>query len=591
MTIASKRLRRKWGGALTSRRVRLASGLVMLAYVTMHLLNHATGLVSLETMERTLDWVAALWALWPMQVLLYGSFVVHYALALSALWQRRSLRLRPAEWAQLALGFAIPLLLVRHVVNIRVAYDWLGTGPDNYAYVLFVFFVRAPWLGVIQVAALIVAWWHAMIGLHFWMRVQPWYARARELAMTVAVLVPVLALLGVFEAGRHVASLAAADPTWSQQAFAGMAVPRPGTGAVIAQIVDALTWLFIALPLAVLLSRAGRYFWERRHGLVRITYPDGRWIDVLRGTSVLEASRLAKIPHASVCGGRGRCSTCRVRVRAALPGLPPPSETEQRVLERIGARRNVRLACQLRPTVPVEVTPLLPPFAHAADGLRRVDLAEGREREIAVLFADIRGFTALAEGRLPYDIVFILNRYFDAMGRAVEQAGGRLDKFIGDGVMALFGLAGDADAACRDALAAGRLISSHLAEMNEALRAELAQPLRIGIGIHAGPAIVGEMGYGNAAALTAIGDAVNTASRLEALTKDYECELIVSAEVILRAGLDRSDFAWHETDIRGKQERLAIAVLASAQDLPLEERTAPVRAALMPMAAAPRSQT
>ena len=124
----------------------------MLAYVTMHLLNHSAGLVSLTAMERTLDWVAGLWALWPMQVLLYGSFVVHYALALSALWQRRSLRLRPSEWAQLALGFAIPLLLVRHVVNIRVAHDWLGTGPDDYTYVLFVFFVRAPWLGVIQVA-------------------------------------------------------------------------------------------------------------------------------------------------------------------------------------------------------------------------------------------------------------------------------------------------------------------------------------------------------------------------------------------------------------------------------------------------------
>ena len=146
-------------------------------------------------------------------------------------------------------------------------------------------------------------------------------------------------------------------------------------------------------------------------------------------------------------------------------------------------------------------------------------------------------------------------------------------------------------AGCRAALAAARLMSERLVELNEALHAELAEPLRIGIGLHAGPAIVGEMGYGNAAALTAIGDAVNTASRLEALTKEYECELIVSAEVILRAGLDRNDFAWHETDIRGKQERLAIAVLASAQDLPPEERTAPVRAALMPMAASPRSQT
>jgi adenylate cyclase len=134
-------------------------------------------------------------------------------------------------------------------------------------------------------------------------------------------------------------------------------------------------------------------------------------------------------------------------------------------------------------------------------------------------------------------------------------------------------------------------MSLRLIELNQALRAELAEPLRIGIGIHAGPAIVGEMGYGNAAALTAIGDAVNTASRLETLTKEYDCELIVSDEVIVRAGFDRSLFAWHETEIRGKQERLAIAILASAQDLPAGGAAdQPVPMALTPAAAFLRSR-
>src|SRR5580704_3420802 len=555
-------------------RLRLASGLVMLSYVTMHLLNHALGLISLAAMGRTLHWVMALWTQWPMQLLLYGSFVVHYGLALSALWQRRSLRLRASEFAQLTLGFAIPLLLVRHVVNIRVSNNLFGTSIDSYTFVLWVYTTRAPSTGVIQLIVLVAAWSHAMIGLHFWLRVRPWYARLREPALTIAVLVPVLALLGIFEAGRQVAALAAAVPDWAQRAFAAMALPNPQATATLDQIAEALTWLFVALPAAVLLARLVRRAWQRRHGVVRISYPDGRFIEVLHGTSVLEASRLARIPHASVCGGRGRCSTCRVRVRGARSGLAPPSEAEQRVLDRIGARRNVRLACQLRPAVPVEVTPLLPPFAHAADGLRPVDLAEGSEREIAVLFADIRGFTALAEGMLPYDIVFLLNRYFAAMGQAIESAGGRVDKFIGDGVMALFGVEGDVAAACRDALGAARLMSQRLAEVNRTLQDELAAPLRIGIGIHAGPAIVGEMGFSGAASITAIGDAVNTASRLEALTKEYECELIVSAEVIAGAGLDRSRFRWQETEIRGKQETLAIAILASAADLPLGESAA-----------------
>src|SRR5262249_37335130 len=157
-------------------------------------------------------------------------------------------------------------------------------------------------------------------------------------------------------------------------------------------------------------------------------------------------------------------------------------------------------------------------------------------------------FTALAEGRLPYDVVFVLNRYFSAMGRAIESAGGRVDKFIGDGVMALFGIESGTRPGCREALAAARLMSERLNELNLSLEAELDGPLRIGIGIHCGPVIAGEMGYGNAAAITAIGDAVNTASRLENLTKEYNCELVVSEETVARAGLDLSEFPRHEIE-------------------------------------------
>ena len=302
-----------------------------------------------------------------------------------------------------------------------------------------------------------------------------------------------------------------------------MQLPSPAAARELDLISTILGWFFAGTVAAVLLARLVRRLWQRRHGLVRIGYPDGRFIDVVRGTSVLEASRLAGIPHAHVCGGRGRCSTCRVRVRGEIGSIDPPGDPEQRVLRRIGATPNVRLACQLRPKGAVEVTPLLPPFAYAMDGRRRVDFAQGSEREIAILFADIRGFTALSEGRLPYDVVFILNRYFAAVGRAVESAGGRVDKFLGDGVMALFGIESGAQQGCREALTAARLMSERMGELNASLRGEIERPLRIGIGIHAGPIIIGEMGYGGATAMTAIGDAVNTASRLEELTKEYDC--------------------------------------------------------------------
>ena len=549
------------------RQLRLSSGLVMLAYVTMHLLNHAVGLVSLEAMEDVLWYIFRIWSNRPAQALLYGSFLVHYWLALWALWQRRSLRLRWSELSQIVLGFAIPILLAQHVVGTRISDNFFHTDTGYYAYLLWVYFVRSPDHGYVQMLVLVVAWSHAMIGLHFWLRVRPWYSRFQPAALVLAVLVPVLSLLGMIEAGRQVAALTA-DPNWTHGAFARMTLPLPEAEHALRQITKGLSRFFGGTVAAVLLARVVRRAWRRRHGVVRIGYPDGRWIEVTPGTSVLEASRIAGIPHASVCGGRGRCSTCRVRVRGEVHAIDPPSTNEVRVLRRIGARPNIRLACMLRPRGAVEVTPLLPPLALAADGRSRVDFVQGSEREIAILFADIRGFTALAEGRLPYDVVFVLNRYFSAMGRAIESAGGRVDKFIGDGVMALFGIESGAQAGCREALAAARLMSERLAELNLSLRAELDRPLRIGIGIHCGPVIVGEMGYGKAAAITAIGDAVNTASRLETLTKDYDCELVVSDQTVARTGLDFSEFPRQEIEIRGKREMLAVTTFDRAADLP-----------------------
>lgn len=558
------------------RRLRLFSGLVMLTYVTMHLLNHAVGLVSLPAMEMVLTKVFLIWSNPPAQALLYGSFLVHYILALWALWERRTLRLQAGELTQVVLGFAVPLMLAHHVVATRISEDFFGTNIGYYTFILWVYFVRSPEQGVLQMVTLVVAWTHAMFGLHFWLRVRPWYARVHPAAVGVAMLVPVLSLLGAIEAGRQVAALAA-DPAWTREVFAHMQLPAPAAAQQLDLISTILSWFFAGMVAAVLLARLVRRLWQRRHGLVRIGYPDGRFIDVVRGTSVLEASRLAGIPHAHVCGGRGRCSTCRVRVRAEIGSIDPPNDAEQRVLRRIGAIANVRLACQLRPRGTVDVTPLLPPFAYAMDGRRRVDYAQGSEREIAILFADIRGFTALSEGRLPYDVVFILNRYFAAVGRAVESAGGRVDKFLGDGVMALFGIESGAQQGCREALTAARLMSERMGELNASLRGEIERPLRIGIGIHAGPIIIGEMGYGGATTMTAIGDAVNTASRLEELTKEYTVELVVSEAVVSRAGFDLSGFPRQEVEIRGKTETLAVRTLTSAAELPSSAAAPPAR--------------
>jgi adenylate cyclase len=556
------------------RRLRLASGLVMFAYVTTHFVNHSLGLISVQVMDEALRQIYQYWASPLGGVILYGAFAIHYCLALWALLLRRSLKMPFAEAAQLVLGFSIPFFLTSHVLQTRVADTFFEADYGYYSTLLYSFFVTNPLHGALQFTVLVVAWIHAVIGLRFWLRLKPWYERWQPFLFAFALLLPTLAILGFFEGGREVMTLAQ-DPAWVAQLAETHPRPAPADHAFIDEMVVWVRYGFLAALLAVLVARLARWYWERRRGVIRLTYPSGRVVQILHGVSVLEASRIAGIPHASVCGGRGRCSTCRIKVEGPNDAIPPPAPEEAKLLHRVGVAPDVRLACQLRPQGDLRVAPLLPATAQARDALRRPGYLHGAEREVAILFGDLRAFTQLSEKKLPYDLVFLLNRYFAEMGHAVEAAGGRIDKFIGDGVMALFGLDSGVEAGCREALTAAKDMAERMRSLNRALIHDLPEPLRIGIGIHTGPAIVGEMGYGTAVSITAVGDAVNTASRLESLTKTYGCELVVSEAVVRRAGIDAGDAPRHEIEIRGRVERLVVRTFATARDLPLPQRGRP----------------
>jgi adenylate cyclase len=555
------------------RRLRLTSGLVMLGYVATHLLNQSLGLFSVELMDRVLEVIFRTWSSPIGGVILYSAFVVHYCLALWALWLRRSLKMPFSEAAQLVLGFSIPFFLIDHVLNTRVADTFYGANYGYYQSLLHHYFVTAPGRGVLQFVVLLIAWTHAMIGMWFWLRLKPWYPRWQPLLYAAALLVPTFAILGTFEGGREVIARSA-DPAWVEAMMRLHPQPAAADHAIIERMIAGLRRFFVISLVAVLIARVLRSYWERRHGVIRLSYPSGRVFSIVHGVSVLEASRMAGIPHASVCGGRGRCSTCRIKVEGARDAVPPPSAEETKVLHRVGAGPDVRLACQLRPLGDLRVTPLLPATAQAPDGFRRPGYLHGAEREIAILFGDIRAFTQLSEHKLPYDLVFLLNRYFAEMGHAVEAAGGHIDKFIGDGVMALFGLDSGVEAGCREALAAAKGMSERMEALNHALAHDIPEPLRIGIGIHTGPAIVGEMGYGSAVSVTAVGDCVNTASRMEALSKTYGCELVISEDVATRSGIEFGPLTHHDIEIRGRVGRLVVHTFRSARDLPPLDRAA-----------------
>jgi adenylate cyclase len=551
-------------------RLRLASGLVLMAYVASHLVNHALGIHSLQAMERGLALFGGVWRSWPGSLLLYGALALHVALVVHKLYRRRSLRMPAWEILQITLGLLIPFFLVVHVIGTRGLHQLAGV-EDSYPYVLAVLW---PEGAVRQSVLVLIAWLHGCIGIHFWLRLRPWYQRAKPPLLALAVLLPTLSLIGFADGGRELRAMAETDPAWLRTQARTDNWPDQATAAWVYEAERHVLTGFVVLLLVTFGSRGIRRLAERWRGRVRVRYPDGTLVTIGPGASVLEASRAAGIPHAAVCGGRGRCSTCRIRVTQGEEHLPPPASDEARVLARIGATPAIRLACQLRPTHDLAVVPLLPASAGPRDSQVRINPGQGIEREVAVLFADLRAFTRMAEGRLPYDVVFVLNQYFKAMGDAIERQGGHIDKFIGDGIMALFGLEREAGQACHQALAGARAMSGALDQLNHRLANDLREPLRIGIGLHVGPVILGQMGYGRAATLTAIGDTVNVASRLEALTKEVAVELVVSSRLAEAAGIDLGGFEERRIEIRGRQRPLRVRLVGDARTLPLDVESA-----------------
>lgn len=230
------------------------------------------------------------------------------------------------------------------------------------------------------------------------------------------------------------------------------------------------------------------------------------------------------------CQGQGRCTSCRVEVVEGLENVLPRNSKEEKIAKLYHWSPEIRLACQSYAQGNIRLQALLP-----VDDERTQNLKANSAR-LAILFADIRGFTRFSEKHLPYDVIYILNVFYEKICEPIHSHGGYIDKFMGDGIMVLFGLDQRRSThPCLDACLAAKGMLQALKEANALLQKDWQESFCLGIGIHYGNVVLGEVGFSLKRDFTALGDTVNIAARIEQHTRRDGSQILVSEKVAARA--------------------------------------------------------
>lgn len=262
--------------------------------------------------------------------------------------------------------------------------------------------------------------------------------------------------------------------------------------------------------------------------------PDDKGIEANEGETILLAALRAGIEQAHLCGGRSRCSTCRVFILEGFEHCEPRNAKEQAIADMLGFDHKVRLACQtvVRGNVKLRrlVTDVLEDVEITSLYLEGVEPCSiGVEKYILILFSDIQGFTPFAENLPPYDVIYALNLYFQKVGEVIARHGGVINNYMGDGFMALFETDDPNEGALR-AVRAGLELIGAIQELKPYLLELYNKTFQIRVGLHYGQVVAGKLGSPGNKKMTVIGDAVNFASRIEAANKQAGTQFLISTD-------------------------------------------------------------
>lgn len=257
-------------------------------------------------------------------------------------------------------------------------------------------------------------------------------------------------------------------------------------------------------------------------------------VPIEKGQTILRHSILNKIPHLHECGGHGMCTTCRIRIVDGVDNVSKPSKAEKKMAAERQWDSSIRLGCQVNlQGGPVSIERLIWTNAETANlQLETIKLGTGEEKEMAFLFCDMRNYTQIAEAQSNFDLAFILNRFFTALGDPVYMNNGIIYQYAGDEIIALFGVGGGTpEKICMDAVRAGMGMLTTLEMLNKWEFRDFITPLKIGVGIHFGKSYIGNIGHERYKQFAVVGDPMNVTSRIQTKNKDLGTQVLISKEV------------------------------------------------------------